>query len=773
MNNVVGVIIAKNVLVKLSFRYRVINSRFLSRFSACRALPFCVVLFAFFLFSSISDASLSGDASLTYTSYEGSARSADGNSRNRMSSSSLVQNYSLLYSSAGSIYNSRVGHYDVSLGYNWTALDTTFKSSTRSSNDNFNETRGHLLYNGEIILDPKEVPFKLNAYSRDMTRNTITDSTDRSLQSFVSNIGEQTLATNINDGMHIESGATLIAGVKNGMTNGYNELLRHFPMILVDYKNIINRDLRSQNPVDDRLSRLAFVSLNKKDNWFHYRHTLYENYIDAKNNYVENEVQIGTVDQHMARRWIDFSNWLKVSTDLQLSKRKSNYQANSIEDINLNLFLLADRRSWNARTFTTFNRHVNENNTLSYLSSLPLYVSGVVSQDLSWNARTSLRSNHDIDVLGASSKFTSMFVGYRVDAFKRAPFTLSQSFDIESSKTYTSDYLTVSGGIETATTPRFSRDVTLGASYTIKSRSTSEATVSKSHFLEQNLGLRGDYALTNTLRFSIQQSNSFTSGDLVPFNGTARNSETLLGQYQNPRNILNSDVGSKSYHSLSKLSVSWNPKPRLVTNLSLIEDVYKSTARALNTVTEVQSSVSFTNDTWTVRDSLAFTHGSREALDDSKALSNSAFVGYVHNRNLDASVSVTYNFANPSSGDSIHSTSLEQRLNYKYFTRSGVARKLLEFNESFMYSGDSRAGGPAYPKSLLLGCKYYPISQLTLAAGAGYTYYTSITDYSFVWNASAALNFRLLQASLDYSQGIRKTDGARESKFTGNIRKSF
>lgn len=763
----------KNIHVKFYFRYRVVNSRIFSRFSAFRALRFCVAFTAPLLFSSAAVAKLSGDASLTYTSYDGSARSADGNSRNRTSLNSLVQNYSLLYSSSGPVYNSRVGYYDVSLGYNWTALDTTFKSSGQP-NENYNETRGHLLYNGEIKLDPKEVPFRLHAYSRDMTRNSFLTASGVGQENFVSLLGRHDQATGINDGLHIESGATLVAGVKNGMTNGYNEFLRHFPMILVDYKDTINRDLRSQSPVDERLSRLAFVSLNKKDNWFHYRHTLYENFIDTRSNYVENEVQLGTVDQNMARHWIDFANWIKVSTDLQMSKRKSNYMTNAIEDINLNLFLATERSSWNARTFTAFNRHIDEKSRLSYQTTLPMYASGAVSHDLSWNARTSFRTNHDTDALGLSSKFTSMLVGYRVDAFKRSPFTLSQRFDIESSKTYISDYLTVSGGLETATTPRFSRKVTFGASYTIKNTSTSDAMISKSNFLEQNLNLRGGYAATDTLRFEIRQSNSFTKGELIPFNGTASNSGTLLGQYVNPRNASNSDIGSQSYHSSSSLSATWNPKPRFTVYLTLIEDIFKSAARAVSDVTEVQSAVSFTNDTWTVRDAFTFSHGSRDSLDaNSDTLSNSAFLSYIHNRNLDASVSAAYNFVSPSNGDSFHTTSFEQKLNYKYFAKTGVIRKLLEFNETLMYSEGSGTSGAAYPKSLLLGCKYYPISQLTLAANAGYTYSTSISDYSFIWNTSAALNFRLLQASLDYSHGIRKADGARESKFTGNIRKSF
>jgi hypothetical protein len=726
------------------------------------------------LVCSIADARLSGDASLTYSSYDGSADDQFvRNRRNSMSSTSLIQNYSLLYSSAGSVYNSRVGHYDVALGYNWTALDTSFKSSTQKDDD-YNKTRGHLLYKGEINLDPKEVPFRLNAYSRDMTSNTITNTGGRQIQNFNSIFGYLDQATDINDGLHIESGATLIAGVKNGMTNGYNETLRHFPMILIDYKDTLNRDLRSMNPVDTRLSRLAFVSLNKKDNWFHYRHTLFEDKLNNNNNYLENEIQLGTVDQYMSRRWIDFSNWLKVSTDIQLSKRKSNYQVNSIDDINLNLFVIGERASWNARTFTTFNRYKDEKNLLSYQSTLPIYAAGVVNQDVSWNARTSFRKNHDISESGLTSDFTNTLFGYRVDAFKRSPFTLSQSFDVEVSKADLSDYVTLSGTLESTSTNRFSRNVVLGASYNIRNSSTSSASSSTaSDFLEQKIVLHAGYAPSNTLRFDFLQNTSLTKGNFTSFNGTTRDSQTLLSQYVNPRSMQVKDIGSETFQSISTLTASWTPRPRLNTYITINEDIYRSAVVGVSPVTDVLAGASFTNDAWSVSDTLKYSHGSRDVLDDNAdSITNSTSVRYVHSRNLDASASASYS-ASSSKGDTFHDTTLEQRLNYNYFTKKGIARKLLEFNETILYSDGKESSSRAFTKSMILGLKYYPISQLTLATGIGYSYTSSITDYTLVWNASAAANFKLLQASLDFVHGIRKLDGARENKFTGNIRRSF
>ena len=112
-------------------------------------------------------------------------------------------------------------------------------------------------------------------------------------------------------------------------------------------------------------------------------------------------------------------------------------------------------------------------------------------------------------------------------------------------------------------------------------------------------------------------------------------------------------------------------------------------------------------------------------------------------------------------------------LNYNFFTQNGIIRKLFEVNETLLYADGTETSNLTYTKSLMLGFKYYPIRQLTLATGIGYSFATVLNDYTIAWYASAAANFRLLQASLDFVHGIRKTDGAREDKFTGNIRRSF
>ena len=739
-------------------------------------------------------ARLSAEASLNYSNY-----SMSDDKKNRLSGHSLTQDYSLLYSSTGALYNSRLGKYNISLGYNWSALNANTSSSNGDSD--INTSRGHILYSGELLLDPKEIPITLNAYSRDLMRNSFSTNDSTIVNNVFSRnngplLGSPNLATGINDGLHIDSGATLVAGVKNGMTNGYNEILRHFPMIMLDYRDQINRDLRSESPVDSRLSRLAFVSLNKKDNWFHYRYTTFKDSINPTNDYKESQFQIGTVDQHLARRWIDFSNWLQVSSDLQLTKRINNNLVQNYQESNLNLFIQARRSKWEARSYNSFNRYREDNGKLTYHTTVPLNVFGVFNPEVSWSTRAQYRENHD----NTGAYLESMLAGYRVAGFKRSLFTLSHNFDVESAVSESSELLVLSGGLETTSSPSLSRKFSIGASYLIKN-SAQKKNLTDTNFLEQKLSLRSSYAPTNQLRFNFQQTNDFTSGNNSDFTSSVRDSNTALPQYVSPRFGSNNNPGASSYHSVTSLSAAWNPLPRLNLGLMVSEDLFSSDDYGSSNVTSVSATLGYESAAVMFNNSLTYTDGSMLIGSHTATLSNVATFQYRHNRNLDSKLLLTYNRIVDNTITS-SSYDIEQRLDYAHFTKAGFARKLFEINEMITYSSSPGLTNTPYSASgsfvninsantltsyrstavsgrnesrasLSLGFKYYPLRQLVLAAGARYQFDNNISNYSLLWYSSVAANYRLFQASLDYYQGKRQSDGLIEKKFTANVKKSF
>lgn len=731
---------------------------------SCLALLLC-------LSPSVASARLSAEASLNYTSY-----SISDNQNNRISANHFTQDYSLLYSKQGLLYNSRIGKYNVSLGYNWSALDT--HSTSTAGNYDLSTNRGHIYYSGEILVDPKEVPLRFVAYSRDLTRNTFSSSEPPAMSSLFSNsgrlLGGSYLATGINDGLHIDSGATLVAGVKNGMTNGYNEILRHFPMIMLDYRDQIDRDLRSQTPIDTRLSRLAFVSLNKKDNWFHYRYITYNDYINPDNNFIEKQIQIGTVDQTLARRWIDFSNWIQVSTDLQFTKHDGKLSYANFQEVDLNFFTQAQRSNWEARSYNNFNRYREDMGKLTYRTTLPLNVYGTINPTLSWASRASYRESHDN--YGAHTE--SLLGGYRVDAFKRSPFTFSHNLDVESSKSESSDLLVLSGGIETTSTVRLSRIYSVAASYNIK-QSTQKYTSGSSDFLEQKLSLRAAYNPSNTVRITLRQDNEITNGTNLSFSSSVRDTSTSLPQYVAPRYGFVNSSPSHSYRSLTTLNTTWNPRARLDFGLTASEDMYYADNSSSSNITTISASVNYSNDRLKFSDSLNYVKGSYQLGEDTTTLSNDTTLSYYHSRNLDSRLALSvYRWTNSSTTN--YSFNFEQQLNYAHFSNSGMSRKLFEFNETithtnnpYQYYNNFYNNSRNARTSLSLGLKYYPLRQLVFSNGARYEYYNSLKNYSLIWYSSLAANFRLLQASVDYAQGKRQSDGLLEKKFTANVKKQF
>ena len=124
---------------------------------------------------------LKGDAELGYVNYDSSDN--DGH----IKENSFTQRYSILYDASGKFVNGRLGKYDVSLGYEWlsfrTDTDTDIKSGG-SSSSSLSQSKGHLLYDGEVTIDPKEAPFRLTLHSRDLNRTIFITGASNNTQIF-------------------------------------------------------------------------------------------------------------------------------------------------------------------------------------------------------------------------------------------------------------------------------------------------------------------------------------------------------------------------------------------------------------------------------------------------------------------------------------------------------------------------------------------------------------------------------------------------------------
>ena len=723
---------------------------------------------------------LSAEAEIDYVNYD-----VRDNTGQHVSARSLSQRYSLLYETEGKIIDGRLGKYNLALGYDWATFDTTINST--AGTDNPQGSRGHILYRGEVAIDPKEMPLRFTAYSRDMTRNSFLQD-DSSLVSTLLNknplMGNPQITTGIMDGIHSDSGATLVMGVKNGMTNGYNEILRHFPMLMLDYRDTINHDLQSTSPINDRLSRLAFVSLNKKDNWFHYRLITYNDYINPENNYKETQFQLGTVDQAMQRRWIDFTNWLSVSADGQLTKRTSGATASSstaisststqltdsFTEFDLNLFGVAQRSSWEARSFNNFNRIREDNGRITYRTSAPLYANGTVSADTSWNTRFSYKNDRD----NQSNNFEDINVGYRIDTFKRSTFTLSQQLDVEKATSNNTDMLITSGALETTSTARLSRILSFGASYNIRNYSYNNST----NFLDQMLRATATYTPSNQTRWVLSQITRLTNGTSQYINSSLLGATLTAPQYTSPRSYLS--TGGPSVQSITGLSFFWSPLPRLNASVAINEDIYLPKNAPQSFQTNLIQSIDYSGANFKLTSRNTLSTDNTDQTTSVNAFNSYNRADYTFSRSLDAHGSITYNKAIGNSNES-NALSCEQALNYYYYSTRGVARRLFEINELIDHVENSTSANMNYYSSITrnrytdfsLGAKYYPLRQLLLAAGSKYTFFNNVDDHTLTYFGSIGLNYRLLQANVEYIYGTAKADGRIEKKLTANVKKTF
>lgn len=703
------------------------------------------------------------------------------NNNQHVSAHSLTQKYSVLYDTSGKFVNGRLGRYDVSLGYEWLAFDTSIKSTTAPP-ENLGGGKGHFLYNGEVVIDPKEIPFRLTLHSRDMNREIFSKDILTGIPSGINVPSDVTTA--IYGGTRIDSGATLVMGVKNGMTNGYNEVLRHFPMLMLDYRDSLNKDRNSFFPVDNRLTRLAFVSLNKKDNWFHYRYVTFDDKIDASNNYNETQVQLGTVDYLMARRWVDFSNWLNLSVDGLFTKRMQARLEENYEEFSLNIFGTARRQSWEMRTFNNLTR-LNENNLnrISYITSLPVYANGIISPTANWSAYTKYNDSHT----DKGAYFTTVSGGYSIDSFRRSSFALSQGSSVEQvTDSDSSEVLILTGNAVTTSSPMFSRDLSLKAAYNIRNLRSNNAG-NASNFTDQEIDGNASYNLTNRLRITAGQTNRLTTGKSLYVSGTLPGSIVNSSQYQSP--YADSSLSRSSYQSTTNLAISWIPKPRMNADLSVSEDIYTTDTGERSTIARVAATVGYTGDKLKIASKTSYYARDAKKSESSQNLESTNSANYIFSRNLDAKVGFTY-FRMFGVNNQINAISAEQSLNYNYYRVNGITRKLFEINETVTHeesftsvdglvdytSATATQGYGSIKKrtnAFLLGAKYYPLRQMMIAGGARYSFVNSFENEIINYYGSLSVQFKLLDASLDYTYGKNKTDNRTEKRLSANVKKRF
>ncbi|PLY11640.1 MAG: hypothetical protein C0624_01745 [Desulfuromonas sp.] len=331
------------------------------------------------------------------------------------------QQYVLGYGFTRDLARGRLGQFSFDIGYEWLALNTDVNGVTDKVDTD------KLLFNGEIELAPKGLPFYLDLYSRDMQRSHFGRNRVGSLFDDYSSYGgfmgdSMRPVSNIFNGTHIRNGATLMVGINNGHYQGeYRDLLAHAPKLLVDYSEDIVED--HMNEIDYVARNLAFVSLNKKDNWLHVRQSDYQNNYNHDEDFSEYSMLLGTIDHHNQRRWINLTNWVKLSTDISFADHAAERTDDSHETYYANLFFSAQREKYSIDVFNNFARKYSVSpEEIERTLEVPVYFRYNLSED---------------------SDVRAMFIGEAYEVNRSA--SLSE-FDNDYYATLKHDYVTQGGG---------------------------------------------------------------------------------------------------------------------------------------------------------------------------------------------------------------------------------------------------------------------------------------------------------------------------------------
>jgi hypothetical protein len=223
--------------------------------------------------------------------------------------------------------------------------------------------------------------------------------------------------------------------------------------------------------------------------------------------------------------------------------------------------------------------------------------------------------------------------------------------------------------------------------------------------------------------------------------------------------------------------------PRLSFGLTGSDDIYVPASGVRSSLIKLGATADYSDSKLKIAGKAAYTSGDIYNQGGSaNQLDFSGSASYIFSRNLDARLAISYlrTFGGAAPNSTLNG---EQSLNYSYYQSGGMSRKLFEVNEvlssvdEYLDVAATATATATVQKrranSLLLGAKYYPLRQMMVSSGARYSFVDSYDSSSISYYASLSLQFKLLEAGLDYAYGKSKADNRVEKKLAANIKKKF
>jgi len=720
--------------------------------------------------------SLSGLVEWRYADY---AAKEDG--KTVADASHFTQLYSLLYEKSGLLSGGRAGKYDLGLGAQWSSVDSSFDGQ------NIDSDELKLLYRGDLLLAPGGLPFNLHLYSHDMRQ----PSWEIGSQGLDYDIIDPFMISGMYGGQHVQTGATLMVGIRNGSYLGkYREILSQVPRLLIDYREDYVRDVDNDTPQHYRTRNLAFVSLNKKDNWFHYRVYDYTDFEDELESYQETTYMLGTVDHAMTRQWINFTNWIKVSTDASyLTSTRDNFGDMPERTYNYNLFAVAARRDWRASAFTTFSR-VTDGTSVEKNIEVPLFFQHEVSKDTAYRMR--LIAERETEVRYDRSPRRNegnVYFAASADLNRTRAHQLTPRFEAEWKTGTEGKGYGVSTGFEYFTNRAHRPPADWYTAYTLTRLDGTANDGADVEYWENQLLGRIEGMPTNSLRTGIEQRVVFGSG-------TTDTSVTRYINIVGDTSLVNSYSNRvRRDGSLLRSTTSWFADHRATRALSnrfeIIYD-YLSTDDGNDDQVVLRHNLRYDRRTFLARmrnelaygDGLSATDIGRRDFSDVSVVStpdttftHSTSLSYSPGRIWEARVDFDY-YRQSGDGRSTQQVIATQEYRYSFFRNSGAIRKIMELREEIEYEKNIAANGDNQSMySLLLGAELYPTYSTLLGLRGRYRVYQPEDFDEYLCTLTAGVNFAKFMVSFDYSYGIRTAynDEAKrnEHRWEVKVRKTF
>lgn len=643
------------------------------------------------------------------------------------SAATNYQQVALRYDKKGLLGDARAGNYSLMVGYEFNRIAPRVSSFGVRDDDYQEITAKKLFYQGNMLIAPGGLPFRLNLFARDIHQSSFVDEgTNNSLP--VSNhansqgsLIDPQIYTGIDNGTHRELGGTLLLGIRNGSYLGlYRDVLSQLPRLLIDYKQIEVRDLSNdRNQTHHRSRDLAFVSLNKLDNWVHFRMRDYTDFLNSENDSTHKQVIIGLIDQIMQRRWINMTNWLRVSGDLSYTIEEGGGVLIPERTYLVNMMAVGRRDNFNTTVLSRFSR-ANDGSNLDVETELPIYMTIDLDRDTRLRSRL-IYAARELSLLDGAQPVNpesvdttfawvdttrDCYLDLQLEMFRSRRIVVVPRFEVESrTERNEQDGLALRVGSEVYSNNQLGKTFNwLGGYALIASRSEDGFSGESVSYLENKLYGRIDKVLDRSWRVGGDASLATGSGDgrtSMSFKIERMSAQLSVGD-GNGLNVADSSDDSRvtsgminlylehRYQQLeNRLEVSYETIAAdgdMANQFSLRHRLdYAKVAHRFKLESVVNQ-----GDNSGAAETVNFDYLATEVGDSSgSSASWSSNASYRYDPTRSLSLDLTGAISGTDNTEQVITYGLSEKLTYRLFTVNGIIRRIAEFSEEIGYEKSS------------------------------------------------------------------------------------